>query len=574
MTKRLSHLTDWVSHALLWLLGFVALVYGSTSVAATITATPITWNVVGLDSNNVNVGPNVFPVGVRVCASGGSASGLTAKFNWLDTPSTYITRTSAESLAVPTLAAGACQDIFHEVTIKRDAAAYDQRSHYNIQIMNGANVVASTPANREIYVEHLISQNRNAIDGIKVDGSTVAPGGSVNVKVGQTFNLLLNAHTATQGYEQLEKFLTLKSGVFQVNSVKSTYTSNSGTDPDALTKLYADGCGWQNDYTVTTGPWQYHNNYSCSGTGKYGGTITLELSVTVVGGSGTTESANALIYDFSGSSYHYNSDYGTGGINFIIGEATPFADLAITKTVSNPTPATGAPIQFSLTVTNNGPTAATGVVVTDVIPGDGTNTGYNIKPTGQWTIPSGTSASVNGQTITWTIGNLAVGALASKTLVIAVQVNNDGPYANTATVKGNESDNVPANNTATTGVTPTGAIADVGVSKTVNNNHPSVGETVTFTLTAFNNGPSTATVVTVADAIPTGYTVTNVTPSAGTTWNGSSWSIGSLANGAMATLAIQALVKATGVFLNVARISSTTIAELLTYPLQPSVFEL
>ena len=35
--------------------------------ATSLTITPITWNVIGLDSNNVNVGPNDFPVGARVC---------------------------------------------------------------------------------------------------------------------------------------------------------------------------------------------------------------------------------------------------------------------------------------------------------------------------------------------------------------------------------------------------------------------------------------------------------------------------------------------------------------------------
>ena len=33
---------------------------------------PLIWNVIGLDSNNVNVGPNDFPVGARTCNNGGS----------------------------------------------------------------------------------------------------------------------------------------------------------------------------------------------------------------------------------------------------------------------------------------------------------------------------------------------------------------------------------------------------------------------------------------------------------------------------------------------------------------------
>jgi hypothetical protein len=40
------------------------------SAAGILTVTPITWNVIGLDSNNVTVGPNHFPVGARVCNTG------------------------------------------------------------------------------------------------------------------------------------------------------------------------------------------------------------------------------------------------------------------------------------------------------------------------------------------------------------------------------------------------------------------------------------------------------------------------------------------------------------------------
>ncbi|MFA9403836.1 MAG: hypothetical protein ACERKY_12330, partial [Anaerolineales bacterium] len=56
-----------ISAALALLLGW--LILGSPLLAhadAILTIEPITWNVVGLDSNNVNVGPNNFPIGVRV----------------------------------------------------------------------------------------------------------------------------------------------------------------------------------------------------------------------------------------------------------------------------------------------------------------------------------------------------------------------------------------------------------------------------------------------------------------------------------------------------------------------------
>ena len=35
-----------------------------------LTITPLGWNVIGLDSNDVTVGPNVFPIGARVCNTG------------------------------------------------------------------------------------------------------------------------------------------------------------------------------------------------------------------------------------------------------------------------------------------------------------------------------------------------------------------------------------------------------------------------------------------------------------------------------------------------------------------------
>src|SRR5690349_2699922 len=93
-----------------------ALPFQSAQAAPILTITPITWNVVGLDSNNVNVGPNNFPVGARVCNTGSAASNLVATFVW-DTSNPYVDLRSGSlnpitlsSLAAGTPASPSCYD--------------------------------------------------------------------------------------------------------------------------------------------------------------------------------------------------------------------------------------------------------------------------------------------------------------------------------------------------------------------------------------------------------------------------------------------------------------------------------
>lgn len=279
--------------------------------AASLTVNPITWNVVGLDSNNVNIGPNNFPVGVRVCNTGDlTATGITGRFIW-DSSDLYINLRSGSTnpITLASLAAGACQDFYFEVTITRNAAAYDHARRYHIQVTAaddgaGGTITVSSPSPREIYVEHLVSQNRNSVTDIRLDGVPIAAGGTMNLLVGNTYTIQLMGSTATNGYEQLESFINFPNTIFQINSVTATYTANGGTDPNAASTLYANGCGWVNDPTSPL----YR---SCTGVGKYGGNITITYNVTIIGGGGTSQTLNTLIYDFSGSSYHYNSDFST-----------------------------------------------------------------------------------------------------------------------------------------------------------------------------------------------------------------------------------------------------------------------
>jgi hypothetical protein len=274
--------------------------------AAALSITPLTWGVAGLDSNNVTVGPNLFPVGARVCNTGNAAAtNLVSTFVW-DTANALIgLRTgSNSSLNVASLAAGACTDLYYEVQITRSAAAYDTNRRYHVTATADTLPVVSTPTPREIYVEKLISQNRNSVDGIKLNGVAVPFGGSMNMVVGNTYTIQLLAATAPGGYEQLESFINLPNVIFQTLSVTSSYSAPTGY---GSTKLYEDACGWDSNPMSAT----YR---SCIGPlgvtgGKAGGTVTLTYTVKVLSGGGTSQTLNTLIHDFSGSSFHYNSDF-------------------------------------------------------------------------------------------------------------------------------------------------------------------------------------------------------------------------------------------------------------------------
>src|SRR4051812_39569415 len=85
----------------LWLLALFLLLagVGSGSAQAQLSITPTTWNVIGLDSNKVNDGPNVFPVGARVCNTSGAAlNNVTANFIW-DSSNIYINLTEGSTLS-------------------------------------------------------------------------------------------------------------------------------------------------------------------------------------------------------------------------------------------------------------------------------------------------------------------------------------------------------------------------------------------------------------------------------------------------------------------------------------------
>jgi len=116
------------------------------------------------------------------------------------------------------------------------------------------------------------------------------------------------------------------------------------------------------------------------------------------------------------------------------------ADLAIVKTASADTVEAGNAVSFDLKVTNNGPDAATDVVVSDTVPTQLTITGV---------ATTDFTCNTVGQVITCTRPELAVGASGTITVSTTVNLGVVGTVSNTATVTGSRPDPIPSNNTFT-----------------------------------------------------------------------------------------------------------------------------
>jgi len=330
-----------------------AIAASSAQAAATLTVTRITWDVIGLDSNKVTSGPNQFPVGMRVCNGGSSAAtNTTATLTW-DSTNQYISLLESPAISIGTLAAGACADVYWTAVVARDSAAYDTARQYHVTVSADSTPSVSTPTPRELWVEHLVSQNRNSVTNIT---------GPTSVRVGTRITEVLNAATATNGYEQLTAASLWPTSMFRVVSTSTTYTAPAGGTND---KLYADACGWD---PVPTSP-TYNSCIGPAGIsgGKAGGTIQTTYVLDVIGAG--SASVNTEIYDFSGSSFHYNSDYSTSVFSI-----TATNDPAPTATNDSASTSPSTPVTVNVLANDSDSDGDTLTVIGSTTPAHGTAT--------------------------------------------------------------------------------------------------------------------------------------------------------------------------------------------------------
>ena len=343
-----------------------------------------------------------------------------------------------------------------------------------------------------------------------------------------------------------------------------------------LTYVSAAGAGWTCSYaapTVTcTRPGPFSTNYSNMPT------IAIVATVNATGTIPNTATIAAPEPDpVPGNN---SSTVNVTGSND--------ADLSITKTASLAAVVPGQDFTYTLTARNNGPAAvAIGqtVTITDTIPAGialraaATGTGWTCT-----TVPVTPPFPAPGPvTVTCTRTLTATQAAGTNfpAITVPVEANVAGTTTNTACVAlsgPGPSDGNAANNCASRNVisTDVAAAADLRVvSKTATPNPVAAGQDLTYVITVANDGPGTATSVTVTDALASLVTTggfQSATPSQGTcTPSGVtagptvnlSCNLGTLTSGATATVTVvvRPSIATTGNRTNTATVTSPDVGD-------------
>ena len=219
---------------------------------------------------------------------------------------------------------------------------------------------------------------------------------------------------------------------------------------------------------------------------------------------------------------------------------TPMADLALTGSVNPLTVTPGSPLQYQLTITNQGPSPATGVTLIQGLPSGLTGV---TATSSQGTCSLGPPVSCN-------LGTIAAGQTAQVSVSATVAVT-QGTLVSTATVASGVADPGAGNNSVTLTshvLSNTGPSADVGLTGSASATSVSVGTAASCVFTFVNNGPQAAPAVILPISISGRVTIVADTASHGncTTTEPIVCNLGSMAAGTQATMSMTFIPESAG----------------------------
>ncbi|WP_068131493.1 SdrD B-like domain-containing protein [Roseimaritima ulvae] len=222
-----------------------------------------------------------------------------------------------------------------------------------------------------------------------------------------------------------------------------------------------------------------------------GGTVSLQIDVTVDANASGQTLENLVVVggDETDPDQSNNIDTEAFTVNSV--------DLSVVKTVDNPTPDIDDLLTYTITVTNSDSSNAdaTNVLVQDMLPA-----GLTL---------------VSPQPAVWMIPVLPPGQSQTFELTATVDAGTCGQtMTNVLTVGADETDPDATNNAAIAPILVTCSPADLLVEKTVSDETPNEGQTLTFEIDVTDSADSNlaAETVTVVDTLPSGVFYVASTP--------------------------------------------------------------
>lgn len=235
-----------------------------------------------------------------------------------------------------------------------------------------------------------------------------------------------------------------------------------------------------------------------------------------------------------------------GSVGWRLDPAAPATDLGVAMSTSSANATVGVPYTYTIDVKSVGALGASNVRLTDVIPSSSTFVSV--------TTSQGSCSGVT--TVTCNLGNIAADAKA--TVQLTVTPNVAGGLTNSASVVANETEPNTRNNSGGVWSYVAGSSADVSLTLGASASTVKRLSNLTYTATVKNNGPSTATAVTVTDTLPTSMKFVSASSTQGSC-SGTGYitcSLGSMVNGATATVKIVVQPQSTGKYTNTVYVNS------------------
>jgi uncharacterized repeat protein (TIGR01451 family)/fimbrial isopeptide formation D2 family protein len=324
------------------------------------------------------------------------------------------------------------------------------------------------------------------------NGSTCSAAGG-NAACTTTVGVLTPALTLTKTADTATTApgATVHYTVKVTNTGQTSYPAANFTD--ALTRVLDDAT-YNGDATATSGTVSYASpDLTWTGALAPGATATITYSATVKSPDpGDKTLTNTL------SSTSTGSDCPAGGADPRCTTTVAASALLITSATDVTTTIPTGVVQYTFTVTNTGQTPYSDADFTLVLADVVDNATYNNDATAT----SG-NLSVNPDgSVTWT-GDLAIGATA--TVTASVTVNN--PPTGGPTMTSSITSTTPGNNCPVGGSDPacsttvTILIPQLAIAKTADTSTATPGQTITYTITVANTGPTPYTAATVQDAL-------------------------------------------------------------------------